>query len=68
MTDGMLRIQERYKCVLTVHDEAVALVPEDEVEDAYQFVLDCMTADPWYMPGIPLAADGGFGERYGDIK
>ena len=68
MTDGMLRIQERYKCVLTVHDEAVLLVPENEAEDAYKFVLECMTADPWYMPGIPLAADGGFGERYGDIK
>ena len=68
MTDGMLRIQERYKCVLTVHDEAVVLVPDAEVEGAYKFVLECMTADPWYMTGIPLAADGGFGERYGDIK
>lgn len=68
MTDGMLRIQKRYRCVLTVHDEAVILAPEHEAEGAYKFVLECMTADPWYMSGIPLAADGGFGERYGDIK
>lgn len=68
MTDGMLRIQKRYPVVLTVHDEAVALVPEDEAESAYNFMIDCMTASPKYMPGIPLAADGGWGKCYGDIK
>ena len=68
MTDGMLRIQKRYPVVLTVHDEAVALVPEDEAESAYDFMIDCMTTAPKYMPGIPLAADGGWGKCYGDIK
>lgn len=68
MTDGMLRIQKRYPVVLTVHDEAVALVPEDEAESAYNYMIDCMTASPKYMPGIPLAADGGWGKCYGDIK
>ena len=68
MTDGMLRIQERYKCVLTVHDEAVVLVPEDEVEQAEPWVLAQMTADPWYMPGIPLDAETGSATRYGEAK
>ena len=68
MTDGMLRIQTRYPVVLTVHDEAVALVPEAEAESAYDFMIDCMTTAPKYMPGIPLAADGGWGKCYGDIK
>lgn len=68
MTDGMLRIQERYKCVLTVHDEAVVLVPEDEVEAAEPWVLAQMTADPWYMPGIPLDAETGSAVRYGEAK
>ena len=68
MTDGMLRIQKRYPVVLTVHDEAVALVPEAEAESAYDFMIDCMTTAPKYMPGIPLAADGGWGKCYGDIK
>ena len=68
MTDGMLRIQKRYPVVLTVHDEAVALVPEAEAESAYEFMIDCMTTAPKYMPGIPLAADGGWGKCYGDIK
>ena len=68
MTDGMLRIQERYKCVLTVHDEAVVLVPEDEVETAEPWVLAQMTADPWYMTGIPLDAETGSAVRYGEAK
>lgn len=68
MTDGMLRIQERYRCVLTVHDEAVVLVPEQEAEEAEPWVLAQMTADPWYMPGIPLDAETGSAVRYGEAK
>ena len=68
MTDGMLKIQRRYPCVLTVHDECCIITPEAEAESAYEFMLDCMTTPPKYMPGIPLAADGGYGKCYGDIK
>lgn len=68
MTDGMLRIQKRYPCVLTVHDEAVVLVPEQEAEEAEAWVLAQMVYEPRYMPGIPLAADTGVGKRYGDAK
>jgi DNA polymerase len=68
MTDGMLRIQKRYRCVLTVHDEAVVLVPESEVKEAEPWVLAQMIADPWYMKGIPLDAETGSATRYGDAK
>jgi DNA polymerase I-like protein with 3'-5' exonuclease and polymerase domains len=68
MTDGMLRIQNRYPCVLTVHDEVVVAVPESETEDAKTWVLAQMTMEPRYMPGIPLAADIDSGQRYGDAK
>ena len=68
MTDGMLRIQKQYPCVLTVHDEVVVLVPEAEVVDAEKWVLAQMTMVPKYMPGIPLAADIGHAQRYGDAK
>jgi DNA polymerase len=46
MTDGMLRIQDRYPCVLTVHDEVVVLVPEPEVEEAEAWVLQQMIKEP----------------------
>ena len=68
MTDGMLRIQKQYPCVLTVHDEVVVLVPEAEVDDAEKWVLAQMTMVPKYMPGVPLAADIGHAQRYGDAK
>ena len=68
MTDGMLRIQERYPVALTVHDEAVAVVPEAEAEEALRWMIEQMTLEPSYLPGIPLAAEGGFHERYGEAK
>lgn len=68
MTDGMLRIQERYRCVLTVHDEVVVLVPESDVSEALPWVYDQMVADPEYMPGIPLKADIDAAQRYGEAK
>lgn len=68
MTDGMLRIQKRYSCVLTVHDEVVVLVPEQEAEEAEKWVLEQMVQDPAYMPGIPLDADTGCNKRYGEAK
>ena len=68
MTDGMLRIQKRYSCVLTVHDEVVVLVPEDEAKEAEPWVLEQMVKDPVYMPGIPLDAETGCNKRYGEAK
>ena len=68
MTDGMLRIQKRYSCVLTVHDEVVALVPEDKAKEAEAWVLEQMVVQPSYMQGIPLDAETGCNKRYGEAK
>jgi len=68
MTDGMLRVAKRYPVVGTVHDEQIACVPDEEVDFAKPWVLEQMTIQPSYMPGIPLAADGGAHRRYGEAK
>jgi hypothetical protein len=68
MTDGMLRVAKRYPIAGTVHDELIAVVPDDEVADAKTWVLAQMTMEPTYMPGLPLAADGGAHRRYGLAK
>jgi DNA polymerase len=68
MTDGMLRVSKRYFVAGTVHDEQIAVVPDEEVADAKTWVLSQMTVEPSYMPGIPLAADGGAHRRYGMAK
>jgi len=68
MTDGMLRVAKRYPVVGTVHDELICVVPDSEVDEAKAWVLEQMTVEPSYMPGIPLAADVGAHRRYGDAK
>ena len=68
MTDGMLRVSKKYPIAGTVHDELIAVVPDDEVADAKTWVLAQMTMEPKYMPGIPLDADGGHHRRYGLAK
>lgn len=68
MTDGMLRVNKKYPVVGTVHDELIAVIPQDSAEEAYQWILEQMIVEPKYMPGIPLAADGGHHRRYGMAK
>jgi hypothetical protein len=68
MTDGMLRIAQRYPVVGTVHDEALAIVPEADKDTALDWMIGKMTQEPAYLPGIPLAADGGTHKRYGLAK
>jgi hypothetical protein len=68
MTDGMLRTGKRYPIVGTVHDEQLVVVPEQEKDEATKWVLEQMTKEPKYMPGIPLAADVGAHRRYGLAK
>lgn len=68
MTDGMLRLAKRYPVVLTVHDEAVSLIPDDEASDGAKWCHAQMTVVPKYMPGIPIAAETGIHNRYGLAK
>lgn len=68
MTDGMLRVSKKYPIAGTVHDELIAVVPDEEVKTAKTWVLQQMTMEPKYLPGIPLDADGGAHRRYGLAK
>ena len=68
MTDGMLRVSKRYFVAGTVHDEQIAVVPDSEAREGFEWMLQQMTLEPSYLPGIPLAADGGVHRRYGLAK
>jgi hypothetical protein len=63
-----LRIADRYRVVLLVHDEVVLCVPTTEAKRALDFSLEQMTLPPAWAQGIPLAAEGGIGDNYGDAK
>ena len=68
MSDGLLRIDKEYRVLGTVHDEGIALVPDEVAQPAYKWMLKQMTKTPKWLPGIPLAADGGVSKRYGLAK
>lgn len=68
MTDGLLKVSTRIPLVGTVHDEGLGIVKKEEGEKALGWMIRRMTEEPRYMPGIPLAADGGVHRRYGTAK
>jgi DNA polymerase len=68
MADGMLRVSKKYPLAGTVHDELLAVVPQEEADFAKNWVLAQMTMEPKYLSGIPLSADGGAHRRYGLAK
>ena len=68
MTDGLLRCAQKIPLVGTVHDEGLGVVKEADGPKALGWMLRRMTEEPAYMPGIPLAAEGGVHRRYGMAK
>lgn len=59
---------ERYKVVLTVHDEVVAVVPEHYSKTALDFMVKTMSTAPTWAPDLPVACEGDVGDSYGDAK
>jgi DNA polymerase len=66
MSEAMVRVNKRYPIVLTIHDALYILAPEAEAQEALDFLIEEMTKVPSWMPGIPLAAEGGYGKSLKD--
>jgi len=64
--EQMLMIREKYRPVLTVHDAAVVVVPEHEIEDALAFIVQVMSTPPTWAKGLPVACEAKYGRSYGD--
>tara|TARA_B110000046_G_scaffold184979_1_gene225084 strand:+ start:877 stop:2745 length:1869 start_codon:yes stop_codon:yes gene_type:complete len=63
--EQLLRVSQKYKIVMTVHDAIGCIAPEDEVEEAMKFVEKSMRVRPKWASGLPLDCEGGWGESYG---
>lgn len=61
----MLKIAKRHRVVLTVHDSAVACVPEEIADDARAYVETCMRWVPDWAEGLPVNCESGVGKSYG---
>lgn len=66
VSEQMIAISKRYRPVLTVHDAAVCVVPEDEIEDGVAFIVECMSKPPEWATGLPVACEAKYGRSYGD--
>lgn len=64
--EQMVRINERYKPVLTVHDAVVCVAAEQEKEEALKFIMDEMSKAPDWAPDLPIACEGDYATNYGD--
>lgn len=62
----MLWIAKQYRVVLTVHDAAVLIVPEADLEDALEYVKLCMSTPPEWAQGLPVACEAKYGKSYGE--
>ena len=54
--------------VLTVHDEVVVVVPEQEAEETKTMMEEMMRVRPAWAPDLPVDCEGGIGKSYGDAK
>jgi len=64
--EQMLKLNERYRPVLTVHDAAVCIIPEDEVEEATEFIVNVMSEPPEWAVGLPVACEAKVASSYGE--
>ena len=62
----MIKINEKYRVVLTVHDAAVCVVPEDEAEEAMKWIMDVMSIPPDWATGLPVACEASYASSYGE--
>ena len=66
--EQLLIVHQKYPVALTVHDELVAVVDEDEAAEARDYIERIMCTPPRWWPDLPVKAEVKFGEVYGNIK
>ena len=64
--EQMLLIAKKYRVVMTVHDAIACIVPEQQTENAQEFVEMAMRIRPKWAPDLPLNCESGMGRSYGD--
>jgi DNA polymerase len=64
--EQMVKISQKYKVVLTVHDAVACIAKEEEAEEAMAYVMECMKWVPDWAQGLPLNCEAGYGKSYGD--
>lgn len=66
IAEQLVKINKRYKVVLTVHDAVACIAKLDEAEEAKAYVEMCMRTAPAWAGGLPLNCEAGMGPSYGE--
>jgi DNA polymerase len=66
--DAALRIQKKLRLGAQVHDELVYAVANERVEEVREFLLSEVRRRPVWAPDLPLNAEVGVGNSYGEAK
>jgi DNA polymerase len=66
--EQMLRIAKRYRVALTVHDAVMAVVKQEEKNEAMLYIDECMKWRPKWAQELPLTCELGVGQSYGDCS
>jgi len=64
--EQMLQIAKRYRVVLTVHDSIACCVKDEEVDEAQEYIEECMRRPPEWADGLPIDCESGTGKSYGE--
>ena len=64
--EQMIKINEHYKPVLTVHDAIVCVVKKDDIDNAMKIITGIMSTPPSWGLDLPIACEAKFGQSYGD--
>ena len=63
------RVNRRYPVHLSVHDEVVCVVKDEDVETAKAYMLECLSLAPeWCRKELPVAGEVDSGATYSDAK
>lgn len=64
--EQMVKMSEKYRPVLTVHDAAVVLAPKPLIDQAIAYVTEVMSTPPDWCKTLPVACEAKYGETYGE--
>lgn len=64
--EQMLKINQRYRVALTVHDAAVCVVPEEDLDSAMAYIVECMSVPPDWARGLPVSCEAKHANSYGE--
>ena len=64
--EQMIKVNEKYRPALTVHDAVVCVLPDEEVESGTKYIENIMSVAPEWADGLPIACESGVADNYGD--